>query len=116
MINFKLLQRGDTRDFPIRRLDFRENRFSQALQISDLLIGAITYRINRHYDKPDANRDKKLLADYILKRGMYLPTINSGRLKSKNWGDFQVYVRRHKDWEPTTLHRNLGHGSEPGLT
>jgi hypothetical protein len=116
MINFKLLERGDDRDFPVRRLAFRENRFSQALQISDLFIGAVAYRINRHYDKTDANKDKRRLADYILQRGRYLVQINKGKLKSQNWGDFQVFVRLHKEWGPTTLRRYLGHGSEPGLT
>jgi hypothetical protein len=116
MINFKLLERGDERDFPVRRLTFRENSTSQALQISDLFIGAVAYRINRHYDKSDANKDKKQLADYILQRGRYLVQINKGKLKSQNWGDFQVFVRRHKDWGPTTLHRYFGPRSEPGLT
>jgi uncharacterized protein DUF3800 len=116
MINRKIAQRHDERDFPVRRLDFRENKHSQALQISDLLIGALAYRINRHYDQRDANKDKKLLADYILQRGRYLVQINKGRLKSKNWGDFQIYIRRHKDWGPTTLDRYFGHGPESGLT
>lgn len=95
MINGRLFNRGDKRDYPIRRLDFRENKKVQALQISDLFIGALAYRLNRHYDKPTANNDKKLLADYILKRGHFLAIINAGRLKSKNWGDFHIYARRH---------------------
>lgn len=96
MINGRLHKQGDERIFPVRRLVFRENNKTQALQISDLLIGALAFRINRHYDKPDANKDKKKLADYILKRGFYLSQINKGTLHSKNWGDFQVYIRRHR--------------------
>lgn len=95
MVNRRLAKQGDARDWPIRRLDFRKNAESQALQISDLFIGALAYRINRHYDKAEANDDKKRLADYILQRGRYLLQIEKGRLKSKTWGDFQVYVRRH---------------------
>jgi hypothetical protein len=96
MLNGRLHNQGDTRDFPVRRLKFREVRETQALQVSDLFIGALAYRLNRHYDGANANGDKKRLADYILKRAHFLAIINSGKLKSKTWGDFHVYPRRHR--------------------
>ncbi len=64
--------------------------------MSDIMIGALAYRLNRHYDKPDANADKKQLADYIMRKANYLAQINSGLLKRKNWGNFQIWVRRHR--------------------
>jgi hypothetical protein len=116
MINGRLHTRGDTRDWPIRRLDFRENESSQALQISDIFIGALAFRINRHYDKPNANNDKKRLADYILQRGRYLLQINKGKLKDQTWGEYQVYIRRHGEWGPATLDRHFRSRVEPDVT
>ena len=50
------------RDRTFRRVQYRRSHDVQALQISDLLIGAIAYRLNRHYDEP-GGADKKLLCD-----------------------------------------------------
>jgi hypothetical protein len=50
------------------RVQFCFSHEDQALQISDILIGAIAYRLNRHYDRPDANEDKKRLCDFIFQK------------------------------------------------
>jgi hypothetical protein len=63
-----MLKENDVRDHPIRRVKFRKSHEHQALQISDILIGAIAFRLNRSYDQPIANKDKKLICDYVFKK------------------------------------------------
>jgi hypothetical protein len=58
---------GDKRDWPYRRLRFADPENSQALQVVDIFIGALAYRLNGHYDNPKANAAKKELSDYIIK-------------------------------------------------
>jgi hypothetical protein len=55
-------------DWPYRRMYFGDPERCQALQVVDIFIGALAYKLNGHYDKPDANRAKKALCDYILRR------------------------------------------------
>jgi hypothetical protein len=55
-------------DWPYRELKFEDPENKQALQVVDILIGAIAYRLNGHYQKPDANLAKKELCDHILQR------------------------------------------------
>jgi hypothetical protein len=53
-------------DWPYRELKFEDPESKQALQVVDILIGALAYRLNGHYAKPEANPAKKELCDYIL--------------------------------------------------
>jgi hypothetical protein len=53
-------------DWPYRELAYEDPEKKQALQVVDIFIGALAYRLNRHYDKPDANPAKKALCDYIF--------------------------------------------------
>jgi hypothetical protein len=59
---------GKRTDWPYRELKFQDPEAKQALQVVDILIGAIAFRLNGHYEKPDANPAKKQLCDYILQR------------------------------------------------
>jgi hypothetical protein len=43
---------GDNRTWPYRELKFQDPEMKQALQIVDILIGAIAFRLNGHYQKP----------------------------------------------------------------
>lgn len=96
ILNRGIRKNGDTRDFPYRRVQFRKSHDVQALQVSDIFLGAIAYRLNRHYDSKDASGEKKELCDYICKRGHVLGQLNSGIIKSKTWGNFRMWVRRHR--------------------
>jgi hypothetical protein len=58
----------DSRFLPFQKLDWRETEDVQALQIVDIIIGALAYKLNRHYEAPDANKTKKELCDYIFRR------------------------------------------------
>lgn len=68
IMNFGARKHGDKRIFPYRRLRFEDPEKCQALQVVDIFIGALAYRLNGHYDKPEASAAKKELSDYILKR------------------------------------------------
>jgi hypothetical protein len=83
------------RDRTFRRVQYRRSHDVQALQISDLFIGALAYRLNRHYDKP-GGVDKKLLCEYILQQGKFWHYIQPDSFREKGTAPFVVWFRRHK--------------------
>ena len=87
---------GDRRDHPFRRVKFRRSHEYQALQISDILVGAVAYRLNRHYDRPDANADKKRLCDYVLGKTSFDKYIYPTAFREKAFGSYQLWFRRHQ--------------------
>ncbi|NJO34567.1 MAG: DUF3800 domain-containing protein [Rhodospirillales bacterium] len=68
IMNLGAKKHGDKRDWPYRRLQFRDPESCQALQVVDILIGALAYKLNGHYHKPEAKKAKKELCDYVLGR------------------------------------------------
>lgn len=60
--------RNDTRDWPFRRLQFREPEDSQLLQLADVFSGALAWKLNGHENKPNASPAKTKLANHILER------------------------------------------------
>lgn len=87
---------GFNKDWTFRGITPRHSHEWQALQISDLFIGAIQYRLNRKYDAPEANPDKKLLCDYILQKTKIAPFIKERSFDDKPYGQCQMWFRRHK--------------------
>jgi hypothetical protein len=57
---------GDQRDWPFRRVQFREPEDCVLLQLADVFAGAIAYRLNCHDLKPNASPVKTDLASHIL--------------------------------------------------
>ena len=96
MLNRNLASRHDERDYPFRRIQFRRSHDIQAIQVSDILLGALAYRINGHYDAEDATPDKKLLADYVLRRAYADALMKRRVVKSKNWGKYTFHLRKHR--------------------
>ncbi len=98
MLSRGLRKEGDKRDHPFRRVKFVPSHECQALQISDILIGAVAYRLNRHYDRPDANSDKKRLCDYIFEKTGFNRFVIVGPTKfhEKAFGSYQLWVRKHR--------------------
>lgn len=68
IMNLGARKYGDKRLWPYRRLRFEDPEQCQALQVVDIFIGALAYRLNGHYDRPEANAAKKELCDYIFAR------------------------------------------------
>jgi hypothetical protein len=87
---------GDTRDWPFRRVRFQKSHEVQALQVSDILIGAVAYRLNRHYDAPQANPDKKALCEYILRAGHAWDHFGEKTFRPREFGRFIIWFRRHR--------------------
>lgn len=78
IMNAGMRKYGDKREYPVRRLRYHDPEDSQALQLVDLFIGAVAYKLNGHYDKPDANAGKKELCDFVLSRYKIAdPSVNS---------------------------------------
>jgi hypothetical protein len=96
MLSRGMRKEGDKRDHPFRRITFHKSHESIPLQISDILIGAIAYRLNRHYDAPKANPDKKRLCDYVLQRTKFNRLIGPASFCDKRWSQYQLWYRRHK--------------------
>ena len=59
---------GDTRDWPFRRVQFREPEDSQLLQMADVLTGSLAWYLNGHHQHPHASAAKQGLAAYIHER------------------------------------------------
>lgn len=55
-------------NYPFRRVHFRSSHDEPMLQITDLLIGAIAFRLNGHRMAQGASKAKCELSDYILDR------------------------------------------------
>jgi hypothetical protein len=84
IMNYGAKKHGDKRLWPYRRLRFEDPEKRQALQVVDIFIGALAYRLNGHYDKPEANLAKKSLSDHILGRvQMTNPFVRSAYYKRR---------------------------------
>ena len=68
ILNFSMRKKADKRDWPYRRIHFQDSKKLYALQIVDILIGGIAYRLNRHHLKDGASATKTELSRYILER------------------------------------------------
>ena len=59
IMNFGVRKDGDRRLWPFRKLSFRDPEICQGLQVVDIFIGALAYRLNGHYDKPEAIQPRR---------------------------------------------------------
>jgi hypothetical protein len=96
ILNYGLRREFRWRPAAFKRVQFRKSHEVQALQISDIMIGAVAYRLNGHYDKPGGG-DKKRLCEFVLKRSGLWGQVETGKATEKAWGKFQLWVRQHKD-------------------
>jgi hypothetical protein len=95
----KLINMHDSRDNAVRKVQSHHSHEFQGLQIADLLIGAVAFRLNRHYEADAANADKKQLCEYILRKGDLWEHINADRrtYREKKFGRFQLWQQRPKE-------------------
>lgn len=94
-----LIRAKDARNTAVRKVESLHSHDRQALQVADLLIGAVAFRLNRHYDKDSANPDKVRLCDYILDRagaGNYIDG-ERGVFRPKTSGRFQIWQQRRAE-------------------
>jgi hypothetical protein len=68
MLNRGCSKGGNKRDWPFRRCQFRDSKTTLPLQLVDIIIGGLAYRLNGHDKKKDASPAKSELSAYILER------------------------------------------------
>lgn len=68
ILNRGCAKKGDKRDWPFRRAQFRDSKKTLQLQLADILIGAIAFQLNGHANATHASPAKTELSDYVLKR------------------------------------------------
>jgi hypothetical protein len=68
ILNRAMRKKADPRDWPYRRIHFQDSKRIQALQVVDVLIGALAYRLNRHHLKDGASATKSELSQHVLDR------------------------------------------------
>lgn len=67
MMNNGAAKHDHRHDFPFRHISFSSPKASLPLQVLDMFMGALAYRLNRHYEAKDANSAKKTLTEHIWK-------------------------------------------------
>ena len=83
---------GDTRDWPFRRVQFREPEDSQLLQLADVFSGAIAWHLNGHPTMPNASPAKTQLGNYILQKAGITDVTRDTAMKGK----FTIWHRQLK--------------------
>lgn len=81
---------GDKRDWPFRRCQFRNSQHTPALQLTDILIGAIAYRLNGHDKADGASPAKSELCAHILERAK-VADVHKGTARQ---GTFTIWARQ----------------------
>ncbi len=90
MLNKGIAKRGDSRDWPYRRVQFRDSKKTLLLQLSDLLAGALAYELNGHRSEFTASPAKSALSDHILKRAAIRDVFRDTAIRGK----FTVWHRQ----------------------
>lgn len=92
MLNRAAAKSGDPREWPFRRLHPRDSKLTAALQLNDVLLGAVMFEINGHSRAIDASPAKVALSAHILKRAnISYPMVSTNRS-----GRFTIW---HRDLE-----------------
>jgi hypothetical protein len=67
VINRGMMKRNRLRDWPVRRLHYRDSANCHCLQLVDVLLGGVAYHVNGHRQKGGASAAKCELSDFVLK-------------------------------------------------
>jgi hypothetical protein len=90
ILNNGIRDKGDKRDWPFRRLHFRGSTTCQCIQVVDVLLGAVMFRLNGHRQTPTASPAKCDLSDYILALGRVHDVLKGTNVTGK----FTVWPRQ----------------------
>jgi hypothetical protein len=90
ILNRGLLKKQDKRDWPFRRCQFRDSKTTLSLQLVDVIIGGLAYKLNGHGELPNASPAKIELSDYILKRAK-ISDLFKGTDRA---GEFTIWPRK----------------------
>ena len=90
ILNHGRRKQGDKRSFPFRRSHFRKSCDTPLIQLVDVLLGALAYRVNGHANAVDASPAKVELSKHVLGRaGVKYPMIDTAKR-----GKFTVWHRQ----------------------
>ncbi len=90
ILNFGRRKNGDRRDFPYRRCHFRNSGATPLIQLVDVMLGGIAYRINGHANAIEASPSKVDLSRHILTRA----GVRSVSADTARSGKFTIWHRR----------------------
>jgi hypothetical protein len=90
ILNFGRRKKGDRREFPFRRSHFRKSNETPLIQVVDVLLGGLAYRVNGHANAVDASPPKVELSRHILVRA----GIRNVMIDTLLRGKFTVWHRR----------------------
>lgn len=66
ILNLGIMAKQPSRDWPYRRVHFRNSADCLSLQVVDILLGSIAFHINGHRSNKDASKAKSHLSDFVL--------------------------------------------------
>lgn len=92
ILNRAVRKKGDGRDWPFRRVHLRDSASVQMLQLVDVLLGAVAFRLNGHRAREGASPAKCELSDYVLDRGRIRDVTRDTRVAGK----FTIWHRQLK--------------------
>jgi hypothetical protein len=92
ILNRGIRKTGDKRDWPYRRVQFRDSKKTTLLQLADILSGALAYHLNGHRQAVDASPAKCALSDHILRCAGIRDVFRDTAIRGK----FTVWHRRLK--------------------
>lgn len=90
ILNRHRANKGDAREWPFRRVHFRNSAECQVMQLLDVLLGAVAYRLNGHDTMPGASPAKVTLSEHILSRA----NIRDVTRDTNVTGKFTIWHRR----------------------
>ncbi len=90
MLNRGCCKGGDKRDWPFRRCQFRDSKITPPLQLVDIIIGGLAYRLNGHDKKENASPAKSELSAHILERANIVDPFKD----TARSADFTIWHRR----------------------
>lgn len=90
MLNRGIKKSGDKRDWPYRRVQFRESEEVPLLQLADIFAGAVAYHLNGHRNIAGASPAKISLSDYVLAKA-HVSNVHRDTMMS---GKFTIWHRR----------------------
>lgn len=61
--------------------------------MTDLLLGAVTFRINGHHNRPDASASKAHLSSYVLERAGISDPMQNSPIRGK----YTIWHRRFRE-------------------
>ena len=83
----------DKRDWPYRRVQFRDSKETILIQLTDILSGALVYHLNGHRHENDASPAKCALSDHILQSAGVRDVFRDTAIRGK----FTIWHRRLQD-------------------